>query len=149
MEPTKNEPHQEYFQRYLGRAAFGFKAALENAFREAGWEMTSPQWLLLHALKQEEGVPQKDLARRTLKDKTNIARILAYLEEMDLIVRRKDQDDQRCYRVFLTPAGRRAESALTTAAGKTLKQALEGIPREQLQETVNTLRQMHLNLINL
>lgn len=149
MKTIKHGPHQEYFQRYLGRAAFSLKAALENTFREAGLEITSPQWLLLHALKQKEGVPQKDLARRTLKDKTNVARILAYLEEMDLIVRRIDQDDHRCYRISLTPAGRRAESELTSAAGKTLKQALEGIPQEQLQETVNTLHQMHHNLLNL
>jgi len=137
---------ETYLHRYLGRAAFSFKGELEAAFAEAGYGVTAPQWALLHALKRADGVPQKDLARRTFKDKTNVARILASLEERELIQRRRNEEDQRFYRVLLTPQGERVEKELRQIASGTLDRALEGIPGDQLQATMNTLKQIYHNL---
>ena len=133
-------------RKHLGRAAFQFKAELENRFQSGGYAITAPQWALLHAVRIHQGAAQKELARRTFKDKTNVARILASLEDMELISRRRDEQDQRYYRVFLTPQGRQAEKELRRIAHQTLSDALRGIPQNHLESTMRTLEQIHRNL---
>ncbi|MBL8116621.1 MAG: MarR family transcriptional regulator, partial [Anaerolineae bacterium] len=58
------------------RLANLLKADLERGFAARGLNITAEQWLILGRLYEEDGLVQNELAKRTSKDKTNIARIL-------------------------------------------------------------------------
>lgn len=61
-----NDPRKGY-QRLIGQAALSLKAELEAAFLAAGYQLTAPQWTLLHSLDQREGVSQNEIAQRAPK----------------------------------------------------------------------------------
>ncbi len=142
---TSNDPGKG-FQRLIGRAALSLKAELEAAFLAAGYRLTAPQWALLHSLDQREGVSQNEIAQRVSKDKTNVARILAALEDDQLIHRSRDPRDRRSYQVYLTARGRRVVKTLEKAVLAVFQKAIVGIPKSDLEITRRTLKGIHVNL---
>ena len=140
-----NDPRKGY-QRLIGQAALSLKAELEAAFLAAGYQLTAPQWALLHSLDQREGVSQNEIAPRVSKDKTNVARILAALEEDRFIRRSRDPLDRRSYQVYLTARGRRGVKTLEKAVLAVLQKALVGLPKSDLEITRRTLERIHVNL---
>lgn len=142
--PDSSQEHT--FRSVLGRTAIRLKTVLEETFQARGYPVTLPQWVLLHALSRQDGVPQKDLARRTFKDQTNVARILAALEDMRYIHRMQDEEDRRYYRVYLTARGSRAEKQLREIATLTLENALRGISEQERRVTLKTLEKVYWNL---
>lgn len=136
------------FPRVLTRTAFSLRAHLEEHFYTQGYPLTMPQWVLLHVLRHRDGIPQKEIARRAFKDKTNVARILASLEDSGLVIRRKDPQDRRSYQVSLTKKGRQLETTLQQIMTREMDQATVGIPRPDLKITLRTLQQIlqHLSL---
>jgi len=131
---------------YIGRAAGRLKATLEQRFRDSGRHITVPQWVLLNVLWAEDGVSQKDLVSQTFKDKTNVARILATLEERGLVNRRRDETDRRFHRVYLTEAGRQARRELEAVAASAMEYAFRDIPKKQIEAMIDTLKLICENL---
>ena len=96
----------------VGHAAARIKIALRRAFVAAGHDVTPDQWVVLYRLLENEGLTQAGLGERTVKDKTTITRILDRLEARELLTRRRDPDDRRAQRLYLTEAGRALAQAL-------------------------------------
>ncbi len=96
----------------VGHAAARIKIALRRAFVAAGHDVTPDQWVVLYRLLENEGITQAGLGERTVKDKTTITRILDRLEARKLLTRRRDPDDRRSQRLYLTEAGRALAQAL-------------------------------------
>lgn len=132
--------------RFLTRAGFALKSRLEESFQEIPPAVTLPQYGLLHVLDQRDGLTQNEIAARAFKDKTNVARILAALEEEALILRRKDPQDLRFYRVYLTDSGRNLVQTLQPIIEEVVREAAEGIPASDLEATYRTLQKIYLNL---
>ena len=96
----------------VGHAAARIKIALRRAFATAGHDLTPDQWVALRWLLDNDGITQAALGERTVKDKTTVTRILDRLEDKHLLVRRRDPDDRRSQRLYLTDAGRELAQAL-------------------------------------
>ena len=64
---------------------------------------------LLHMLKKNPGINQKDLAEKVHVRPQSLGEMLGKLEENGLIARKKDPADGRATLVELTPAGEAAE----------------------------------------
>ncbi len=96
----------------VGHAAARIKIALRRVFATAGHDVTPDQWVVLCRLLENEGLTQAALGERTVKDKTTITRILDRLEARELLTRRRDPDDRRSQRLYLTDAGRTLALAL-------------------------------------
>lgn len=80
------------------------------------------------------------------KDKTNVARILAALEEDRFIRRSRDPQDRRSYQVYLPARGRRAVKTLEKAIFAVPQKAIVGLPKSDLEITRRTLERIHVNL---
>jgi len=132
--------------RFLTRAGFSFKSRLEERFQKISPAVTLPKFVLLHVLDRRDGLTQNEIAARAYKDKTNVARILASLEEEKLILRKKDPDDLRSYRVFLTDSGRNLVLTLQPIIEEVVREAADGIPASDLEATYRTLQKIYLNL---
>ena len=68
--------------------------------------LTYPQYLVLLVLWEEDGVPVKHLAERLMLDSATLTPLLKRLEQRGVVVRQRDEDDERVVRIRLTDAGR-------------------------------------------
>ncbi len=94
--------------------AMGLRAAYLTMHRRANavlapFGLTADQFVLLTALAEEDGVTQKELARRASSDPNTLSEMLGRLQRRGLVVRERHADDGRALRVSLTEAGRSAQ----------------------------------------
>jgi MarR family 2-MHQ and catechol resistance regulon transcriptional repressor len=90
----------------LLRAAWWVSERAGEHRKEAG--LTETQWGVLEALYHLGPMVQTRLAHKLLSSASNLTRVLDNLERDGLVVRERDEEDRRCYRVRLTAEGRRA-----------------------------------------
>lgn len=67
--------------------------------------MSHAEMRLLVLLYHADGCSQDELVSRLEVDRSNVGRALKKLEGMNYIVREKDENDHRAFRVFLTQGG--------------------------------------------
>lgn len=103
------------FGAYLDRTIKIIKMAYHKAFREAGIDLTTEQWVILSSLYDRDGQSQIELAEGSYKDATTVSRIIDLLCKKNLTLRERLHHDRRRYKVFITPEGRKTvENALPT-----------------------------------
>jgi DNA-binding MarR family transcriptional regulator len=78
--------------------------------------ITYPQYVTLLALWEEDGVSVKHLGERLALDSATTTPLLKRLEQEGIVERRRDEEDERVVRVYLTKKGR------------ALKAKAEGLP---------------------
>jgi DNA-binding MarR family transcriptional regulator len=71
-----------------------------------GHPVSLSQGYALHELDTAEGASQRDLAERLGLEKSTVSRMAADLEQRGLVVRERDPDNRRLYRLRLTEQGR-------------------------------------------
>ncbi len=69
--------------------------------------VTLRQTVLLSAVAETEGASQSELVRATGVDRSTLAEMVARMERKGLLTRKKDRQDGRAKRVWLTDAGRK------------------------------------------
>ncbi len=129
----------------VGKTAFTMKHKLHNLFKSKGYSATPEHWAILNLLEGDEGLSQSELAGKTTKDKTNITRILDVMQKNGLIQRRKNKNDRRVYRIFLTDKGRALQSTLAPFVLEIDNQACIGLSAEELNELKKLLTKMYAN----
>jgi MarR family transcriptional regulator, organic hydroperoxide resistance regulator len=67
--------------------------------------VTYPQYLVLLALWEEEGIPVKRLGEMLVLDSATLTPLLKRLEQRGIVERRRDAEDERVVRIFLTESG--------------------------------------------
>ncbi len=87
---------------------------------------------LLFALWHRDGQVQKDLATKLQLSSATVAVSLRRLEQAGLVERRRDPEDHRISRVYVTEAGWRLRDEVEAAIAATDAEALAGFsPEEQ------------------
>src|SRR5262245_32032325 len=71
-----------------------------------GHAVSLSQAFALHELDRDVPLSQRDLAERLHLEKSSVSRLAAEMERKGFLVRERDPDDQRQYRLRLTDAGR-------------------------------------------
>jgi DNA-binding MarR family transcriptional regulator len=94
-----------------------------------GHDVSLSQVFALHELDTGAPLSQNELARRLRLEKSSVSRLAAELERKGLLVRERDPDNRRLYRLRLTDAGRAAhrDSAERDALAKALPALLRVI----------------------
>src|SRR5919199_6569515 len=78
---------------------------MKSAFeREMG--VSAGTWFSLVLLAKEEGISQGELSQRFEIDPSRVTRLAKRLEREGLVLRKRDPEDHRMVRVFLTEKGR-------------------------------------------
>ena len=65
-------------------------------------KLTPTQWMVLHRLDQEDGMPAHKIVERLYSDSSTIMSIIDRLEKKGLVRREGDSKDRRVNHVFLT-----------------------------------------------
>ena len=130
------DPSAESIGYLLRRAHRTFNKALQSRLKAEN--ITIGMWHYLRELWEEDGIDQRDLARRTSNLETSVVSAMALLEKHGLVWREQDSKDRRRKFVHLTDRGRALRRSLSPHARETNRIALEGLDKDA-EEMLGTL----------
>jgi len=107
--------------------------------------LTYPQYLVMLALWEEDGITIKRLAERVGQDPGSVTPLVKRLEESGFLTRNRAADDERNLSIELTREGRALRAKAERASGKFVEACNLGMVeggdlRDQLQLLARTLR---------
>lgn len=108
--------------------------------------VTVEQWAVLNRLWEQDGISQKELSEKSLKDQPTTARILDKLEQRGLIRRALDSEDRRAFLIYLTSEGWDIRGLLTGLAHQAMTQSLKGLSEQEQLLLKNLLNRIIDNL---
>jgi len=114
--------------------------------RLAPFNIAPEQNLIMMLLWEQDGLTQNELAEKLDKDKTNIARMVANLEEKEFIRRVVSQYDRRSLKVYLTQKGKELGDSVIPIAEEFHDRICNGITAEELKELRRILTKMRANV---
>ncbi|MFC4100585.1 MarR family winged helix-turn-helix transcriptional regulator [Paenibacillus xanthanilyticus] len=123
----------------------GRRLTLLLALRYQPYDITTEQWSVLNRLYEQDGISQKELARRSEKDQTNITRILDQLERKGLAVRKANEADRRSFLAYITPRGRELNETLLPIEKEVIQSVLGGLNGEDVAQLRRLLKQVTLS----
>jgi DNA-binding MarR family transcriptional regulator len=92
---------------------------------------------------EQPGLPQAELNRLTLKDKTTVTRLLAALERKKLIIRKVDNEDRRARKVYLSPRGEQLIGDFAPIAMAMQQALFNDIPAADIETTKRTMKLLY------
>ena len=144
MDPFKFDI-QLIFAILNGKVSTAINRKLYRNFRLNGIDISPEQWTILLSLWEKDGVTQQELCNATFKDKPSMTRLIDNMERQHLVVRISDKRDRRTNLIHLTKTGRELEKQAFVIANQTLKEALDGVPLEDLKIGQEVLRKIFMN----
>lgn len=113
---TMAPPPDQRISQLLTRAQHALRHAADESLRQHG--VTAAQYATLCALASSDGVSGAELARRCFVTPQTIQEIVANLERLHLIERRRDGGDGRALHAYLTPKGQQSVEACHQAVAQ-------------------------------
>jgi DNA-binding MarR family transcriptional regulator len=110
------------------------------------FDVTPEQWVVLNRLSMDEGVCQRELASRIVKDQPNTTRILDKMEQKGLIRRTPDPLDRRAFQVFLTQKGKRLREELLPVVQQLRNESTLGFSASEIYLLKELLRKFSNNM---
>jgi DNA-binding MarR family transcriptional regulator len=104
------------------------------------------QHFVLHALWDDEGRAQSELARHARVRPATMTTMLQRMERDGIIERRQDPEDQRISRVYLTDAGRELKEAAQRAWRQIEQEAFMGFSEDESAALRELLERVRVNL---
>lgn len=111
-------------------------------------DITPEQWNILYRLSESDGLTIGELSKLIYKDMANTSRISQKLENAGFIEKKRDDDDKRIYKLFITSEGEKIHSRLHQCAFESTEIATTGLNDENKKMIVKTLKQIILNTEN-
>lgn len=109
-------------------------------------ELPLGAWYPLIVLGREDGISQRDLAKRLgLKDAA-IGKAIDNLERAGLLLRTSDESDRRKFLVLLTPKGRKLASQVSALREELLGSLHKGFTAQEVDLFKDFLQRAHRNL---
>jgi len=111
--------------------------------------LTYTQYVALLALWERDDITVKELGVRLYLDSGTLTPLLKKLENMKLLRRFRDPDDERSVRIRLTPAGHALRNKALDIPQKVFD--LPGLPAEEMHELRNRLTALlqHVHSLNM
>ena len=126
------------------RTALAMKATLQRTLKERGFDITPEQYGILHVLREEAGLSQKEIGNILFKDKPNVSRMLDALERKRLIFRQPI--DRRKYAIFLTEEGKRLIEETLSIGLELGERAIKGLLGRELESLEGMLNKIYENI---
>ncbi|NJC25755.1 MarR family winged helix-turn-helix transcriptional regulator [Neolewinella antarctica] len=127
----------------LDRTTRLMKAMYQRAFREAGYNLTPEQWVLIDHLSNNGPASQTDLANGTFKDAPTVSRIIDKLTKKEFVARTRFPNDRRRYQIALTAYGEETHSVLNPLVKELRIQTWGGLTEgdhDELSRILDTIR---------
>jgi DNA-binding MarR family transcriptional regulator len=125
-------------------------AQFSQVFRSASDAFTDQiprgQATVLCVVAKQDGLTQSKIAEQLSVQGATITNMLQRLEEAGLVNRRRDPDDNRLVRVYLTEVGRQMERSINEQFGNMQELIFKGINAEERAVLLRLLQQIVMNI---
>lgn len=128
----------------LHQAARLLRRTFDRYAREHG--LSTSRWQVLYQLAREQGLKQSELAERMDVAPISLARQLDILEQEQLVERRRDDGDRRCFRIYLTDTAEPVLATMRDVANLTRGDALQGLSKADVEQLYQLLARVRTNL---
>ena len=105
-----------------------------------------PEMRLLIMIYHADGCSQEELVSRLEVDRSNVGRSLKKLEGMNYIIRTRDENDGRAFRVFLAERGWTVREELSRIRNNLRKTFTRGMSTRELSDLATLLEKVDKNL---
>ena len=130
----------------IHHSSYLFKGAIKDAFQAAGFDITPEEFVALNLI-PEQGIEQGELIKLSLKDKTNITRLVKRMEQKNLVVRQGHPTNGRQQMVVLTQQGDTILQDLLPIVQQKVMAATQGISDKDIETARKVLNQLSQNLV--
>lgn len=140
---------QDFLGYLVAQAMKCTSTLLIERFKEAGHDITRPQWVILaksYHLEEEQSLLQSDVVDMMMGDKTGVTRAVDDLVKRNLLIREIDEQDRRNRVLTITEAGREMVPQLLECVHQTIGDATQGVSEAELVTTKKVLAQMIKNI---
>jgi MarR family transcriptional regulator, organic hydroperoxide resistance regulator len=104
------------------------------------------QATVLCVVAKQDGLTQTEIAGQLSVQGATVTNMLQRLEEAGLVIRRRDPEDNRLVRVYLTDAGRQKECSINEQFGNMQELIFKGINEEERALLLRLLQQIIMNI---
>ena len=144
MRTTSKRPISETTGYLLARACKAHRGNVGAALAAVGLHV-GQEMVLLH-LWRRHGLTPSELAERLGVEPPTVTNMLSRMERADLLERRRDPEDARCTRVYLTEKGRELREPVERCWQEAENRAFAGITTEEEALLRGLLVRVHDNL---
>ncbi|MGB1241815.1 MAG: MarR family winged helix-turn-helix transcriptional regulator [Chitinophagales bacterium] len=141
----KNPNLDQIYIFHLEKAYKQFKKYKNECFKKAGIDITGDQWILLKNIHENEGINQRELAKKSFKEPASITRILDILERKTWVTRRNAANDRRTYELYTTDAGKALVVKILPIAIDIREKGMKDIAEENVTKLSQMLIQIFKN----
>jgi DNA-binding MarR family transcriptional regulator len=128
----------------LAQVAQAYRSLSDSFMDRIG--MHRAQATLLCRLFDHDGMTQSEIAEQLAVQGATVTNMLQRMEEAGLVARRRDPEDNRLVRVYLTDTGRKQERAITEQFMKVEEAIFEGLGPQERAMLRGTLKKMLRNM---
>jgi MarR family transcriptional regulator, organic hydroperoxide resistance regulator len=128
----------------LAQVAQAYRSLSDTFMDQIG--MHRAQATLLCRLFDHDGMTQSEIAEQLSVQGATVTNMLQRMEEAGLVTRRRDPEDNRLVRVYLTDTGRRQERAITEQFMKVEEAIFDGLGPQDRTVLRRVLKQMLRNM---
>ncbi len=121
------------------------KVSNRLAARLKDYDLTPEQWSVMCCICFKEGMNQKEIAERTVKDQPTVTRILNVLHRKGLIMRSSDRADRRAYLIYPTEKGRKVTEETSVIERHHNAAMIDDFTPEQLELLADAFRKIERN----
>ena len=118
---------------------------LNNELRQ--YDINSSEYIYLVNLASNEGVNQKYLSDMLCVDEALTTRVIRNLEKKKYVVREKDSNDKRAYKIKLTEKGKKIQPIIVDKLKYWTEILSTGMSKEQVDYIIDNLVSMANNAI--
>ncbi len=104
--------------------------------------LTRAQWRVLAHLAPRQGINQSSLAEILEVENITLGRHIDRLEDTEWVERRRDPDDRRAWRLFLTEKSRPVLDRMEVLAAETQEEAMASLSASERSHLMELLRSM-------
>lgn len=110
------------------------------------FDITSAEYPILMVLNQRNGATQEELSSTLYIDKSAVARVVQSLVSKGFVTKKKDENDQRCNRIYLTSKGHEVHTHIEKALDDWNGVLMMDMKEERYEEVYQLLLHMVQNV---
>jgi MarR family transcriptional regulator for hemolysin len=102
--------------------------------RQAGYDITIDQWLILKSVAENPDITQNDIGKIVFKDNASITRIIQLLVNAGYLYRENHVTDRRRVNLTLTESGKKITIDVNEIAKQNRAAALKDVDQQSIEE---------------
>lgn len=129
-----------------GRISEAITLLANKELKDANYNLTFEQALVVFLLNFYDGLTQRDIAISLDKDSPSITRLIDELEGLKMLERKSDPNDRRAKNIYLTKKGKDVVPGIIEVTKVAFKKAFKGISENEINVMQSVLKRMMDNM---